>query len=97
MAYIGSDISLSALTWSRQNLYADLRVNVADVHHLPYADNAFPLVMCLEVLEHIPDSAIGLRELARVSSDYIIVHIICSIRVLSRRGRIPEEVRTLAT
>lgn len=73
--YTGSDISLTALTWSRENLFADLRANVADVHHLPYADNAFPLVMCLEVLEHIPDSAIGLRELARVSSDYIIVSV----------------------
>jgi SAM-dependent methyltransferase len=75
MEYVGSDISLDALAWSRQSLLHDLQANVADVHRLPYADNAFPLVTCLEVLEHIPDSAVGLRELARVSSNYILVSV----------------------
>ncbi|MBE2201557.1 MAG: class I SAM-dependent methyltransferase [Anaerolinea sp.] len=74
-AYVGSDISLEALHWGRQNLLPDLPAAVADVHRLPYPDNAFPLVICLEVLEHIPDSAVGLRELARVSSEHVIFSV----------------------
>jgi SAM-dependent methyltransferase len=73
--YFGSDISLEALHWGQQNLLPDLPASVADIHQLPYPTNGFPLVICLEVLEHIPDSAVGLRELARVSSDYVIFSV----------------------
>lgn len=73
--FTGSDISLEAIIWSRNHLIPDFRANVADIHRLPYPDNAYPLVTCLEVLEHIPDSAVGLRELARVSSEYVLVSV----------------------
>ncbi len=73
--YNGSDFSFEAIQWSRANLIPQLRANVADIHTLPYADNSFPLVTCLEVLEHIPDSAVGARELARVSSEYVILSV----------------------
>jgi hypothetical protein len=39
---------------------------VADLTRLPYADGAFDAVVCGWVLEHLPDPAPGLRELARV-------------------------------
>ena len=73
--YTGSDLSLDAIEWSRANMFPDFKANVADIHRLPYPDNAFPLVVCLEVLEHIPDSALGLQELARVSSEYLILSV----------------------
>lgn len=73
--YIGSDIRPEAIAWARQNLHRDFTGHVSDIHHLPYDDNTFPLVICLEVLEHIPDSSVGLRELARVSSDYLILSV----------------------
>lgn len=73
--YVGSDISPDALRWARHNLIPGLRASVADLYHLPYANNTFPLVICLEVLEHLPDSAVGLRELARVSSGYLILSV----------------------
>ncbi|MCB8983577.1 MAG: class I SAM-dependent methyltransferase [Ardenticatenaceae bacterium] len=73
--YVGSDISLEALQWGRQNVLPGLPAAAADVHHLPYPNDTFPLVMCLEVLEHIPDSAVGLRELARVSSEFVIFSV----------------------
>jgi SAM-dependent methyltransferase len=38
----------------------------ADIAHLPFKDGAFDLVICSEVLEHIPDEGGAVRELARV-------------------------------
>ena len=73
--YVGCDLSFPALQWGKENVLPDLTAVNTDIHHLPFPDNAFPLVMCLEVLEHIPDSAVGLRELARVSSEYIVVSV----------------------
>jgi len=39
---------------------------VADLSRLPYVDRAFDAVVCGWVLEHLPDPAMGLRELSRV-------------------------------
>lgn len=104
LSYVGSDLSLEAIAWSRENLLPDFQANVADIHALPYADNTFPLVLCLEVLEHIPDSAAGLRELVRVSSDYVLVSVphepffrganFLRGKHLARWGNDPEHIHT---
>ncbi|MCI0645225.1 MAG: class I SAM-dependent methyltransferase [Chloroflexi bacterium] len=73
--YFGTDIRLDALQWARSNLFPTLAGSVADIHCLPFAKNTFPLVICLEVLEHLPDSTAGLVELARVSSEYLILSV----------------------
>lgn len=73
--YTGADFSFEAIQWSRSNLFPEFRANVADIHKLPYAENSFPLTVCLEVLEHIPDSSLGVKELARVSSEYLILSV----------------------
>ncbi|MBW1818379.1 MAG: class I SAM-dependent methyltransferase [Deltaproteobacteria bacterium] len=39
---------------------------VADITRLPFRDHAFDLVICSEVLEHIPDEERAIDELARV-------------------------------
>ena len=39
---------------------------VSDLTRLPFADSTFDCVTCGWVLEHLPDPAPGLRELARV-------------------------------
>ncbi len=37
-----------------------------DAWHLPFADGAFDRVICAEVLEHLPDDAAAMAEIARV-------------------------------
>lgn len=48
---------------------------VADLCRLPYADNAFDLVICSEVLEHVPDDQQALRELLRVSKGPVLITV----------------------
>ncbi len=43
-----------------------VRVEVADVQALPYADACFDLVVSCETIEHVPRPAQAVRELARV-------------------------------
>jgi len=42
---------------------------------LPYKDNAFDLVLCTEVLEHLDDPQKGLKELVRVSKKYLVISV----------------------
>jgi ubiquinone/menaquinone biosynthesis C-methylase UbiE len=42
---------------------------------LPFADNTFDLVLCIEVLEHVPDPEHAMREIARVASDAVVVSV----------------------
>ncbi len=52
-------------------------VSVADIRELPWPDNSFDLVLCMETLEHVaPDEVpVAVAELARVSSNQVL----CSI------------------
>lgn len=75
LSAVGGDFSPEALLWGRVNLQLQAPLANFDVHHLPFPDHSFPLVICLEVLEHLPDSRVGLRELARVSAEYVLLSV----------------------
>jgi 2-polyprenyl-3-methyl-5-hydroxy-6-metoxy-1,4-benzoquinol methylase len=47
----------------------------ADAERLPFRDEQFDLVVCVEVLEHLKDPAAGLRELARVTSRHLLLSV----------------------
>ena len=53
------------------------RLAVADILHIPYAENSFDLVACLETLEHLPveRAADAVAELYRLTSDKLWVSI----------------------
>ena len=72
---VGIDYSPVALSWSQANGVAQSPLNVADVRHLPFPNNSFDLVLCLEVLEHLLDSTQGLHELLRVARDHVLVSV----------------------
>ncbi len=61
------DLSPGMLRRARTRLRSDrLRFFAADITQLPFADATFDCVTCGYVLEHLPDAALGLRELCRV-------------------------------
>jgi 2-polyprenyl-3-methyl-5-hydroxy-6-metoxy-1,4-benzoquinol methylase len=42
---------------------------------LPFADDTFDLVLCIEVLEHLPSPEQALREIARVASGAVVLSV----------------------
>jgi SAM-dependent methyltransferase len=60
----GVDVSGEALAFCR-NRGLD-RVKQGEAERLPYADKSFDLVTALDVVEHLDDDLLGLREMRRV-------------------------------
>lgn len=50
-------------------------VTVGSIGDLPYPDDSFDLVLCLEVLEHIEDPAAALADLARVARRDLVISV----------------------
>lgn len=65
---IAADLSRKMLTHAAQKLGGDRRVTVilSPAEHLPFPDDTFDIVTCLEALEFMKDSEVVLRELLRV-------------------------------
>jgi SAM-dependent methyltransferase len=66
--YLGEDVEYLALDYPRtgRDLYAASPDVFADAGALPFADGTFDGVICLEVLEHVREPALVIREIARV-------------------------------
>lgn len=49
----------------------------ANIQHLPFRNNAFDIVVCTEVLEHLPENVLlkGIKELQRVSRKYVLISV----------------------
>lgn len=56
---------------------AEFSLAFANIRALPFPDRQFDLVVCTEVLEHLPDDVLrqGVTELARVSRRYLLVSV----------------------
>lgn len=57
----GNGIGLQTVDWTNEHL--DI---VSDIINIPRPDNSFDAIMCIEVLEHIPDAKAALAEFARL-------------------------------
>jgi len=62
---VGCDISECALAKARTRGAGEYAA--CDVHHLPFADHEFDIIVCCETLEHTLDPAAALCELRRVA------------------------------
>jgi 2-polyprenyl-3-methyl-5-hydroxy-6-metoxy-1,4-benzoquinol methylase len=69
----GVDASPVAVTAAHRRGHGD--VSLARVEDLPFGDQSFHLVTCLDVIEHTPDDRRALRELLRVTrpGGYLLV------------------------
>jgi glycosyltransferase involved in cell wall biosynthesis/SAM-dependent methyltransferase len=73
---ISSDLSLGAATRAkaRSERYGlEIRSIVADVEHLPFADQSVDLVAVHDGLHHLDDPYAGLSEMARVARRWVVV------------------------
>lgn len=68
---VGMDISESALK------YVKRRKTVGEIINIPFPDKSFDLVICNDVIEHIPDNEyyLALNELKRVAKKYILITV----------------------
>ncbi len=49
--------------------------SLADAGRLPFPDRSFDLVICLEVLEHLPQPALALQEICRVARQRVLLSV----------------------
>jgi len=70
----GIDASYDAIGIGKK-LYPYLDIKVGDIYNLPYPDNSFDLVTCMEVLEHLENPGKALSEVERVSSKYVLLTV----------------------
>lgn len=71
---VGLDISKGYLTKAKINAPKATLV-LGDASNLPFKDNCFDLVLCTELLEHVPEPKSVFSELARTSNKYILLTI----------------------
>lgn len=71
----GVDLNPEGVAHARGRGHDD--VQVARVEEIPYEDQTFDLVTCLDVIEHTPDDVVSLRELLRVTrpSGWLVVTV----------------------
>ncbi|HEY4279561.1 MAG TPA: class I SAM-dependent methyltransferase [Conexibacter sp.] len=53
----------------------NLEYRVMKAENMPFADNEFGLASAIEVLEHVPDPAHTVAEMARVARDHLLVSV----------------------
>ena len=70
----GVDLNPGSVEFASERLPED-SFEVGDLTDLRFDDDSFDLVLCLEVLEHIPDPEPALREMARVSSSELLISV----------------------
>lgn len=68
-----SDLSAEACRRAREIF--GLESEQADVHHLPFPDGAFDVVLCSESIEHVTDPDQAIKELLRVAARALVVTV----------------------
>lgn len=70
----GIEYSEEAIALGKK-FHPEVTIKQGDIYHLPYKDNAFDVVICSEVLEHLEDPAAALKELTRVAKKYCVLSV----------------------
>lgn len=70
----GCELSLRRVLRAGADKHA-VNFSAGSIYELPYDTNAVPLVVCTDLLEHLDDPETAFKELARVSSRWILVTV----------------------
>ncbi len=71
---VGIDISTEAIEVA-QKMKLDASFLVGSAYELPFKDSEFDMVICTEVLEHLENPLVALKEVHRVSKKYAILSV----------------------
>jgi hypothetical protein len=82
---VGLDISRMALQKVERSK------TIGTIVSLPFPQNSFDLVMCLEVLEHLPEHAFkdAIMELQRISRSWLLIGVPYKENLFTRTSRCP--------
>jgi 2-polyprenyl-3-methyl-5-hydroxy-6-metoxy-1,4-benzoquinol methylase len=74
---VGVDLDDPGLAahWAARSGLGNLRFVAMGAESLAFPDGAFELVAATEVLEHVADPGLALREMARVASGWLLVSV----------------------
>jgi SAM-dependent methyltransferase len=72
--FAGVDLNRSALLRGR-HLFSSMQNAYGDAVSLPFPKHTFDLVICTEVLEHLPRPELALHELHRVARRYVLLSV----------------------
>jgi SAM-dependent methyltransferase len=71
---VGIDVDIAALSRGKR-LHTATQFGSGDIVTLPFKDKSFDLVICTEVLEHLPDPEAALSELQRVTRRHCLLSV----------------------
>jgi SAM-dependent methyltransferase len=71
---VAVDLNADAVDFTVERFPA-IEVAQHSIEELPFGDASFDLVLCLEVLEHLPDPGAALAELARVARNRVVISV----------------------
>lgn len=77
---VGMDLSVRRAERARGKIVG-VHFASGSIYDLPFPDDAFELVLCTDLLEHLDDPHAAFRELARVSRRYVLISVPYAIRI----------------
>lgn len=101
---VSSDISNTEYSTRKENLqdFNNIRVIKADATNLEFENEYFDLVICLEVLEHIPNYEKALSEIFRINKKFALFSVpnepiwsflnLCRGKYLPEMGNTPDHI-----
>lgn len=80
--YVGCDATAQYIERAKKAFASDAKASFqqADIFNLDFADNSFDLVICNNVLLHLPSVAKPISELIRVAKSKVIIRMLCGDR-----------------
>ena len=70
----GIEYDTSAITLGKK-FHPDIVIKQGDIFKLPYKDNAFDLIICTEVFEHLENTKKALAEIHRATKKYALLSV----------------------